>query len=147
MPTRRSSSSGGRRSVPRPKSAADIAAALQHADGKSKPEVQQLEYLRHQIEMRVLGCGWTEYQTRWSSSKDSRIGTVAHLHGLLEEIVTEERSRQRFTPGTEKGLPIEPAPPHHQSADLGQLGTPDADAVEITKRTIFSVEDLEDLCA
>ena len=127
----------------RAKSAEDIAAALQHADGKAKPEAQQLEYLRHQIEMRVLGCGWTQYQTRWSSSKDSRIGTVAHLHGLLEEIVGEERSRQRFTPGTEKGLPTEPAPPHHQSADLGQLGTPDADAVEITKRTLFSAEDLE----
>ena len=127
----------------RAKSAADIAAALRHGDGKSKPEAQQLEYLRMQIEMRVLGCGWTQYQTRWSSSKDSRIGTVAHLHALLEEIVLEERSRGRFTPGTEKGLPTEPAPPHHQSADLGQLGTPDADAVEITKRTLFSAEDLE----
>lgn len=31
----------------------------------------------------------------------------------------------------------------NQSADLGQLGTPDADAVEITKRTLFSAEDLE----
>ena len=133
----------------RAKSAADIEQALtdppKKAGGKRvpKPEAQQLEYLRTQIEMRVLGCGWTQYQTRWSSSKDSRVGTVAHLQGLLEEIVDEERTRQRFTPGTVKGLPAEAAPPHHQSADLGQLGTADADAVEITKRTLFSAEDLE----
>ena len=29
-------------------------------------EAQQLEWLRKQIEMRVLGCGWTQFATRWS---------------------------------------------------------------------------------
>jgi hypothetical protein len=42
--------------------------------------------------MRVLGLGWTEYATRWSSNKDSRIGTVAHLTELLEEILEHERA-------------------------------------------------------
>ena len=32
-----------------------VANALLGADGRAKPEAQQLEYLRYQIEMRVLG--------------------------------------------------------------------------------------------
>ena len=33
-----------------------------------KPEAQQLEFLRiKQIEMRVIGLGWEQYATRWSS--------------------------------------------------------------------------------
>ena len=88
--------------------------------------------------MRVLGCGWTQYQTRWSSKADSRIGTVAHLHELLEEIVLEEKSLARV-----KRLPTEAAPPHYQSADGAQLGTADVDGVEISKRALFSAEELE----
>ena len=71
----------------RARSKEQIQAALLDADGRQKPEAQQLEYLRRQIEMRVLGLGWVQYATRWSSSKSSRIGTVAHLQTLLEEIV------------------------------------------------------------
>ena len=93
--------------------------------------------------MRVLGLGWNEYATRWSSQSDSRIGTVAHLQTLLEEIMLEERARARFTPGTERGLPTEAAPPHLEQRDLGQLGTVDADAVEVSKRALFSREELD----
>ena len=39
----------------------------------SKPEPQQLEYLRKQIEMRVIGLGCSQYATRWSLNKDTRI--------------------------------------------------------------------------
>ena len=60
-----------------------IKKALLDANGKDRPEAQKLEYLRLQIEMRVLGLGWTEYATRWSSKADDQIGTVAHLHSLL----------------------------------------------------------------
>ena len=49
---------------------------------RGKPEAQQLEYLRKQIEMRVLGLGWTQFATRWSCNKDARIGTVKHLTEL-----------------------------------------------------------------
>ena len=48
-----------------------------YLDGRA--EAQQLEYLRLQIEMRVLGLGWQQFATRWSSNADARIGTVAHL--------------------------------------------------------------------
>jgi len=78
-------------------------------DGKPLPEAQQLEYLRLQIEMRVLGLGWTQYATRWSSKSDEKIGTVAHLQTLLEEIIVEEKALARL-----KKLPTEAAPPHHR---------------------------------
>ena len=108
-----------------------------------KPEAQQLEYLRKQIEMRVLGCGWVQYATRWSSNKDSKVGTVAHLKKLLEEIIVEEMARARFTAGSAKGLPTEAAPPHHAARDTLSLGTMDADALEVSKRALFSAEELE----
>ena len=72
----------------------------------AKPESQQLEYLRKQIEMRVLALGWTQYATRWSNNKDSKVGTVEHLKALLKEILTEEVTARRL-----KELPTEAAPP------------------------------------
>jgi hypothetical protein len=99
-----------------------------------------------QIEMRVLGCGWTQFATRWSAKADERIGTVKHLTALLEEIMEEDRAGGRFTAGTEKGLPIEAAPPHHQARVLGQLGTADADATAIAQRSMFSAEELRVNC-
>ena len=121
----------------RAKSKQQVAAAL-----KGKPEAQQLEYLRLQIEMRVLGLGWTQFATRWSAKADERIGTVKHLTTLLEEIIEEEISRSRFTPGSAHGLPVEAAPPHHEARDLGQLGTADADATSIAQRSMFSADEL-----
>ena len=76
------------------------AAVGAYLSGKS--EAAQLEYLRKQIEMRTLGLGWSHYATRWSSNKDARIGTVAHLRELLKEILTEEISQRRL-----KQLPTE----------------------------------------
>eukprot|EP00966_Prymnesium_polylepis_P333741 7389166-Prymnesium_polylepis.1 len=92
--------------------------------------------------MRVLGCGWSQYATRWSSKADQRIGTVAHLTALLGEIIVEEKARARFEAGSERGLPTEAAPPHHQARDLGQLGTADADATAIAQRSTFDPQQL-----
>ena len=39
--------------------------------------------------------------------------------------------------------PAEAAPPHLEARDIGQLGTLDADAQEISKRAMFSAEELE----
>jgi hypothetical protein len=56
--------------------------------------------------------------------------TVAHLRALLvEDILPEETALRR-----KKQLPTEAEPPHHEAADLGQLGTPDADAMEIASK-------------
>ena len=61
-----------------------------------RPEAQKLEFLRKQIEMRVLGCGMTQFSTQWSSSSDVRIGTVEHLRDVLDEIIMEERALKRL---------------------------------------------------
>jgi len=104
-----------------------------------KPEAQQLEYLRLQIEMRVLGLGWTQYATRWSSKSDISIGTVAHLRALLvDEILPNERAEARL-----KRLPTEAQPPQFTARNLGQLGTLDADAAAIQSTALFSKAELE----
>ena len=59
--------------------ASALRARRRKAQLKDRPETQQLEFLRLQIEMRVLGLGWSKFATRWSSKADSRISTVAHL--------------------------------------------------------------------
>ena len=110
--------------------------------GRPKPEAQQLEYLRYQIEMRVLGLGWSEYATRWSAA-DSRIGTVAHLTKLLEELIKEETARKRFPPDSVSGLPTEAAPPQLAAGGSTQLGTLDADAVEVRSTTRFNSDELK----
>ena len=79
--------------------------------------------------MRVLGCGMTQFATRWSSGADSNIGTVAHLRELLEEIVVEEISLKRL-----KRLPTEAAQPQFLARERTQLGTPDADVLEVETR-------------
>lgn len=95
-----------------------------------EPEAQQLAWLRRQIEMRTIGLGWVQFATRYSSQSDRKIGTVAHLRALLvEDILPEETALRR-----KKQLPTEAEPPHHEAADLGQLGTPDADAMEIASK-------------
>lgn len=100
-----------------------------HAAIRDKPEVRQLEYLRLQIEMRVLGLGWTEFSTRWSSNSDSNIGTVAHLRDLLiDAILPYEKEKERA-----KELPSEAQPPLSVPNALRKLGTLDFDAVEIEK--------------
>ena len=37
-----------------------------------KPEAVQLEFLRKQIEMRVLALDWSQFATKWSSNKVTR---------------------------------------------------------------------------
>ena len=106
---------------------------------KDKPEAQQLEYLRRQIEMRTKGLGWTQFATRWSSCSDARIGTVAHLKALLlDEIIPEERALERL-----EKLPTDACPPHLTSRDIPSLGELDADAESIERKSIFSAEQLK----
>ena len=106
---------------------------------KDKPEAQQLEFLRKQIEMRVLGLGWDTFATRWSSQSDVRIGTVAHLKALLvDEILPEEAAQRRL-----KKLPTEAAPPHHCTREIKQLGTADVDASAIAAKALFSTAELK----
>ena len=116
-----------------------VTAAVVKAQLKDRPEAQQLEFLRLQIEMRVLGLGWSKFATRWSSKADSRIGTVAHLQKLLvEDILPEEVAERRLG-----RLPKEAAPPQNLQREHSALGTVDADAAIIERRALFSMEELK----
>jgi DICT domain-containing protein len=80
----------------------------------------------------------TQFATRWSSGADSNIGTVAHLRELLEEIIVEEISLKRL-----KHLPTEAAQPQFLARERTQLGTPDADVLEVESRALFSAAEVE----
>eukprot|EP00966_Prymnesium_polylepis_P008945 206413-Prymnesium_polylepis.1 len=81
--------------------------------------------------------------TRWSSSADSRIGTVTHLTELLEEIIQAEVCAACHAPGTEKGLPTEAAPPQGEWRGSAELGTLDADALQVRSSMRFSKSQLQ----
>ena len=116
-----------------------LTSALVKEQLKDRPEAQQLEFLRLQIEMRVLGLGWSKFATRWSSKADSRIGTVAHLTKLLvEDILPQEVAERRL-----KRLPTEAAPPQNLQREHSALGTVDADAAVVERRALFSTEELK----
>lgn len=44
--------------------------------------------------MRVIGLGWVEFKSKWSSSKDENIGSVSDLTTQLTEILEEEAHRE-----------------------------------------------------
>ena len=52
---------------------------------------------------------------------DSRIGTVAHLTKLLEELIKEETARKHFPRDSVSGLPTEAAPPQLAAGGSTQL--------------------------
>ena len=42
---------------------------------------KKLDWLRKQIEMRVIGLCWVEFRAHWSSTNAERIGSVEDLTG------------------------------------------------------------------
>ena len=70
---------------------------------------------------------------------DSKIGTVAHLHELLKEIIAEEIVQRRL-----QQLPTEAALPQQIRRGSGHnLGALDEDAQEIEKRSHFDKDQLK----
>ena len=67
--------------------------AMQSALDGIQTSQLRLDYLREQIEMRVVGLGFDEFKTNWSSSKDDQIGSVDDLAKHLKEILMEEADR------------------------------------------------------
>lgn len=93
----------------------DIHPALADLDS----DQQRLDWLREQIEMRVIGLGWVEFKSQWSSSKDESVGTIPDLTEQLKDILEEEAERQ---------IPEAAAAPIMQRKTFKQLGTPTAQA-------------------
>ena len=83
----------------------------------------KLDYLREQIEMRVIGLSFIEFTPQWSSSKDAEIGTVADLKQLLEDILMEEHERDMCGE-----LPKVAVVPIMKRKSFKELGTPTVQA-------------------
>ena len=103
-------------------SPADMVTAL---DAISSNQLK-LDYLREQIEMRVIGLGFDEFRPHWSSSKDEEIGSVADLSANLKEILMEEEERRM-----EGKLPGAAVVPTMRRKTFKELGTATPQAVEL----------------
>lgn len=75
--------------------ASAIAAELRQFGGDGVREQDKLNWLREQIEMRTIGMSWTQFQGKWSSSKDEEIGSVQQLTDHLKVILVEEAAQRR----------------------------------------------------
>lgn len=47
-------------------------------------EQAKLDWLREQIEMRVIGLCWVEFKAHWSSGSNESVGSVEDLTGGRE---------------------------------------------------------------
>ena len=111
-------------------------AAITHGlAGKSIPK--QLQLLRFQIEMRTVGCGWRQFETKWGFYSDERLHTIDQLKALLKDVMVYERTLTRT-----KKLPTEAATPQLSRRTLKQLGTADADALKVEARSLFNTASL-----
>lgn len=91
----------------------------------------KLDWLREQIEMRVIGLSWNDVKTPWSSASDEEIGTVVQLtEHLKDEILVREAAQRRSGELPSKvGTPEENCPaPLLQRKTFKTLGTPTVQA-------------------
>ena len=104
--------------------------------GKSPNE--QVAELRRQIEMRTLGCGWTQFGTKFTFLIDERAHTTEQLRGLLlDDILPHEMTLRRT-----KKLPKAAAPPQTKVRVLKALGSEDADALRLEAKSLFNTDNL-----
>lgn len=88
---------------------------------------QQLDWLREQIEMRVVGLGWVEFRAHWSSASDESIGSVDDLAKHLKEILDDEQDRM---------IPDVAPAPIMQRKTFKQLGTLTVQAEELSDQRL-----------
>lgn len=105
-----------------------------------KREQLKLNWLREQIQMRVVGLSWTEYKTPWTSGSDEEVGSVDQLRIHLIEIIETERERE-----SEGELPDSVCLPVMQRKVFKPLGTLTVQAqslsspfVELTEEQILT---------
>ena len=111
----------------------ELTARLQ---GMSEPE--QVAELRRQIEMRTLGCGWTQFEAKWTFFADERKHKINDLRRmLLEDILPHEIALRR-----KKKLPTEAAPPQLRRRAMKVLGTKDVGAAQLESQSLFDVSRL-----
>ena len=81
----------------------------------------KLVYLKEQILIRVVGFGWHQFATQWSSVKDPYVGTEPHLTAHLSSVLQYELSN---------GAPDAAYVPQLVSRRVKQLGTPTEQRIE-----------------
>eukprot|EP00966_Prymnesium_polylepis_P102756 2380503-Prymnesium_polylepis.1 len=77
--------------------------------------------------MRVIGLGFVEFKTAWSSSKDETVGSIADLTTTLVEILKEERER-----GADDELPKVAVVPIMKRKVFKALGDPTVQAAQLS---------------
>jgi hypothetical protein len=92
---------------------------------------KKLDWLREQIEMRVIGLGFDEYKAAWSSSKDENIGSIDDLKVQLRDILMEERQRR-----DEGELPEAAVVPQMRRKTFKELGTPTVQAAALANKVL-----------
>ena len=103
----------------------------------------QLAELRRQIEMRTIGLGWRQFETKWSFFKEEKLHTLAQLRSmLLDDILPHEIAMRRS-----KKLPKEAAPPQLRARELKRLGTVGADLLRIEQKKQKSLFNIDSLMA
>jgi hypothetical protein len=99
---------------------------------------EKLAELRRQIEMRTVGCGWTDFAVKQSYNSDEKDETIAAWRNqLLDKIIPHEMALRR-----QEKLPAAAAPPQLGVRTIKALGTLDADAERLEASTLFNVERL-----
>ena len=91
----------------------------------------KLDWLRRQIEMRVIGLGFDEFKPAYSSSKDEYIGTADDLTEQLRDILLEEEERRR-----EGTLPEAAVVPQMRRKTFKELGTPTVQAQALSDKVL-----------
>ena len=71
--------------------------------------------LKAQISIRVYGCGWTRFNTAWSSSADKTAGKVADLTRRVKKMLADEEAEKLRAPS-------EPPVPDAATKRLKTLG-------------------------
>eukprot|EP00966_Prymnesium_polylepis_P147344 3403353-Prymnesium_polylepis.3 len=93
----------------------------------------QIAYLREQLELRVLGCGWSDLAVPIKQAGETPADQVKRLLNHLRTVLQEEKERTR---------PTAPPLPDFKAKTLKQLGTPTADSIELASRALCSPEQL-----
>ena len=91
----------------------------------------KLDWLREQIQMRVVGLGFDEFKPAWSSSKDQYVGTVDDLSDQLRAILMEEQQRRN-----EEELPEAAVVPQMRRKTFKELGTPTVQAAALADKVL-----------
>ena len=81
---------------------------------KAGSEKNQIELLKEQLSIVVIGYGWTEHKTPWSCAKDKYVGSLEDLTAKAEAMIQKDGKRQ---------APAEPPVPESGAKKIQPLGT------------------------